>query len=289
MITLEADLHEVINLDAYPLHQPEGAAMQGIVARTHEELAQRGCSVLEGFIRTDVLQQLEEQGKQVAGQAYYSVETVNAYNIELDRELDPEHPASITFERGNAFVARDQIPIDFMIQRLYSADLFKQFVARCFQMPVIHELADPLAGLCVNVLQQGKEHPWHYDTNDFTVSLLTKPASAGGKFEYCPNIRSPENENFAKVRQVIEGNPDNVVVRELDLQCGDLQLFRGRHALHRVTAVQSEAERHTAIFAYTQEAGVIGKVERTRQLFGRVLPEHYAAEKQSVRSDALMD
>ena len=28
---------------------------------------------------------------------------------------------------------------------------------------------------------------------------------------------------------------------------------------------------------------------RTRQLFGRVLPEHLAAEKQRVRSDALID
>jgi hypothetical protein len=34
---------------------------------------------------------------------------------------------------------------------------------------------------------------------------------------------------------------------------------------------------------------VIGSVERTRQLFGRVLPEHLAAEGREVRADALLD
>jgi hypothetical protein len=34
---------------------------------------------------------------------------------------------------------------------------------------------------------------------------------------------------------------------------------------------------------------VIGSVERTRQLFGRVLPEHLAAEARAVRSDQLLD
>ena len=31
------------------------------------------------------------------------------------------------------------------------------------------------------------------------------------------------------------------------------------------------------------------RVERTQQLFGRVLPEHIAAEQKRVRSDALID
>jgi hypothetical protein len=41
--------------------------------------------------------------------------------------------------------------------------------------------------------------------------------------------------------------------------------------------VQGGTERHTAIFAYSARPGVLGAPERTRQLFGRVLPEHLAA------------
>ena len=44
-------------------------------------------------------------------------------------------------------------------------------------------------------------------------------------------------------------------------------------------------------FGYDAFVGrlVIGRVERTRQLFGRVLPEHIAAEEDRVRADALID
>ncbi len=283
-----AALAEMVDLTTYPLHETGSPALQQVLEQVHTALAAQGCSVLSGFIRPDVLTRLEAEGQAVAGQAYYQVETVNAYNISPDTPLPPDHPARLTFERGNAFVARDLLPTSCLIHQLYVHPLFQRFIADCFQVPQIYELADPLSGLCLNVLQPGKGHPWHFDINEFTVSLLTKPAAQGGVFEYCPNIRSPDDENFAAVRRVLMNEPD-VPVRPLDLQCGDLQLFRGRHALHRVTEVEGTAERHTAIFAYTREPGVIGKVARTRQLFGRVLPEHYAAERDYVRSDTLMD
>jgi hypothetical protein len=69
---------------------------------------------------------------------------------------------------------------------------------------------------------------------------------------------------------------------------GDLQLFKGRYALHRVSPVAGARDRHTAIFAYSEQPGVVGSVARTRQLFGRVLPQHLAAEKR-VRVDQLLD
>ena len=65
---------------------------------------------------------------------------------------------------------------------------------------------------------------------------------------------------------------------------GDLQIFRGRHSLHRVTRVGAGSPpRHAAIFAYTLEPGVVGRVERTLQLFGRVLPEHEEAAQRGVQ------
>ncbi|SLJ82245.1 Uncharacterised protein [Mycobacteroides abscessus subsp. abscessus] len=77
-------------------------------------------------------------------------------------------------------------------------------------------------------------------------------------------------------------------MRRLELRPGDLQLFQGRFSLHRVTPVSGVTQRHSAIFAYTDRPGVIGTVERTRQLFGRVLPDHLAAAE-AVRGDRLLD
>ena len=93
---------------------------------------------------------------------------------------------------------------------------------------------------------------------------------------------------FEKIQQVLDG--DRTKVKTLDLRAGDLQIFRGRHSLHRVTRVPASSKpRHAAIFAYTAEPGVIGRVERTRQLFGRVLAAHEEAENLRVRSDSLID
>lgn len=116
--------------------------------------------------------------------------------------------------------------------------------------------------------------------------VLTRPAAHGGVFEYCPNIRSTESENLADVSAVLAGDGQHLV-RRLTLRPGDLQLFRGRFALHRVATVRGDRARHTAIFAYSQRPGVIGSPERTRQLFGRVLPEHLATA--TVRGDTLLD
>jgi hypothetical protein len=180
-------------------------------------------------------------------------------------------------ERGNAFVPHDLLGPDLLISRLYTDPQVQRFVAACFELDEVHELADPLAGLCLNVLTPGREHPWHFDTNEFAVSLLTQAPEAGGRFEYCPDIRSAQSECFDDVAGVLAGRlPD--LVRQVEVRPGALQLFRGRYALHRVTAVEGTVPRHSAIFAYSRRPGVIGSVERIRQLFGRVLPEHLAAE-----------
>ncbi|MBP2479392.1 hypothetical protein JOF53_008264 [Crossiella equi] len=259
-----------------------------MVSRTRRELATTGCTVLPDFILPDRQDDLRRECAKVAPLAYYEVETVNAYNIALDTELPPDHPGRTTMERGNAFVARDRIPTDAIIHQLYTSPVFQQFVAACFQLPRLHELADPLSGLVVNVIPPGRAHPWHFDTNEFTVSMLTQDAESGGEFQYCPNIRSPESENFDSVRAVLAGKGEHLV-RRLGLRVGDLQLFQGRYALHQVSTVHGGRERHTAIFAYSERPGVIGSVARTRQLFGRVLPEHLADRTGAVRVDQRLD
>jgi hypothetical protein len=276
----------IVDTERYPLSDPDDPAWRAVVDRTRAELAEVGCSVLPDFIRPELQADLERECAEVAPFAYTKVERVNAYNIALDTPLPEGHPGRTVMERGNAFVARDRIPADTIVHRLYTDPLFQRFVADCFALPELHELADPLSGLVLNVIEPGRAHPWHFDTNEFTVSMLTRAADDGGVFEYCPNIRSADAENFDDVLDVLAGRAGHLV-HELKLRPGDLQLFRGRFALHRVSTVGGERARYTAIFAYSERPGVIGSAERTRQLFGRVRPEHHAAA--AVRGDGLLD
>ena len=280
-------IDQMVDDARYPLSDPTGAGWRDVVSRVRQDLRTVGCSVLPGFVRPALREVLRQECDEIAPRAYYDVETVNAYNTAPDPALPDGHPARITTERGNAFVARDRIPDEFIIHRLYTSPLFQDFVASCFALPRVHELADPLSGLCLNVIAPGRAHPWHFDTNEFTVSMVTREPQAGGVFEYCPNIRSARAENFDAVRAVLTGRGDHLI-RRLALRPGDLQLFTGRYSLHRVTAVGG-TPRHSAIFAYSERPGVIGAVARTRQLFGRVAAAHLAAGGRAVRVDQLMD
>ncbi|MEU5654125.1 arpA protein [Streptomyces sp. NPDC047737] len=289
MSTLQAiTLDQVVDTDRYPLSDPGSREAREVVARAGHELSDVGCTVLPDFIRPSLHEVLREECAAIAPQAYFDVETVNVYNIDVDAALPEGHPGRRTFERGNAFVARDRVPAGSLISRLYAHESFRRFVADCFGLPRLYELADPLSGLVLNVVRPGAEHPWHFDTNEYTVSMLTQEAEEGGSFEYCPNIRSAEDERFDDVRDVLDGRGERLT-RRLPLRPGDLQLFKGRYSLHRVSPVRGGLARHSAIFAYSERPGVIGSVARTRQLFGRVLPEHRAAEGRAVRGDQLLD
>ncbi|WP_328667855.1 HalD/BesD family halogenase [Streptomyces sp. NBC_00328] len=281
-------LDQLVDTARYPLSELASPRGQAVVSRARHDLSALGCTVLPDFVRPSLRDVLRQECSAIAPRAHHDVETVNVYNIAVDSALPENHPGRRTFERGNAFVARDRIPADSLISRLYSDLTFRHFIARCFELPELHELADPLSGLVLNVVAPGMEHPWHFDTNEFTVSMLTRQAQDGGVFEYCPNIRTARDENFDDVRDVVDGRGERLT-RRLPLQPGDLQLFKGRYSLHRVSPVRGEVARHSAIFAYSERPGVIGSVERTRQLFGRVLPEHLAAEGRAVRGDRLLD
>jgi hypothetical protein len=289
MSTSEATtLEELVDTDRYPLTDLDSAGASAVLSRAREDLLADGCTVLPDFIRPSLQETLQKECANIAPRAHFDVATVNVYNMAVGPDLPEDHPGRMAFERGNAFVPRDRIPAGSLISRLYSDETFKRFIARCFELGELHELADPLSGLVLNVVEPGMEHPWHFDTNEFTVSMLTQEAQVGGVFEYCPNIRTAQEENFDGVRDVLQGRGEELT-RRLLLRPGDLQLFKGRFSLHRVSPVRGGFARHSAIFAYSERPGVVGSVSRTRQLFGRVLPEHLEAEGRAVRGDRLLD
>jgi hypothetical protein len=278
----------ILNEQDYPLANPDGIVWRQVVMRARRDLAATGSCVLPGFLDPAAQDVLGPQCASIAPHAYFDVETVNVYNKPPEPSWPADHPGFIPMRRGNAFVAADRIPAGFVVARLYASPLFQRFVADCFGLPHLYPLADPLACLCLNVIRPGQEHPWHFDTNEFTVSMVTQQPQDGGIFEYCPNLRSAYSENFADVRDVLTGRGQRLI-RRLPLRPGDLQLFRGRYSLHRVSRVQGDTDRHSAIFAYCEHPGVVGTVARTRQLFGRVLPEHLAAQDRPGRGDELLD
>ncbi|MCA0975013.1 hypothetical protein LCL99_11075 [Halomonas denitrificans] len=283
------DLSDLVDSERYPLDRPNDPALMSAIEQARADLDREGCAVLRGFLREDRLTQMREECQELAEKSFYNTREVNAYFTADDPTLPEQDPRRLFMTRTSGFVTRDMIAADRIMQRLYVSQGMKSLVARCLGEEQIYEYADPYAGLVLNVLPEGTQQPWHYDTNEFIVTMMTQAPESGGSFEYCPDIRTPQDENYAGVGAVIR-DEDREGVRRLDLQPGDLQLFKGRFSLHRVTRVEGVTPRLTAIFAYSQSPGVVGRLERTRQLYGRVSELHIQAEQdRAERDDGLLD
>ena len=282
-------LRELLDLDRYPIHEPGSAAYVAVVDEARNELRRDGCAVVKDLLPPAAVRRISDEIVARKHTTHYSTQRINPYfHVEPNEDFPAQHPVNTFIERSSGFIPGDSWEPDTATSTLFHSPELARFVADCLEETALYCYADPLAGLTANILEPGQQFTWHFDTNDFAVTVLVDEADEGGLFEYAPMIRNADDENFDGIQRILEGSSEGV--HTLDLSAGDIQIFRGRYSLHRVTRVpEGSSQRHAAIFAYTQEPGVIGRLERTRQLFGRVLPEHEAAERDRVRSDELID
>jgi len=274
---------DLINLERYPIHE-EGLERDFILAKVQGDLARDGCAVLKSFLTSDGIAALTQEADSVATKGHRSFSRTNAYFTQDDPTLPIDDPRRQFFERSNAFIPADNFAHDGALRTVHDFKGFDRFIQDCLQEEKFHRYADPLADVIVNMAGEGNGFPWHFDTNNFTVTLAIQNAKHGGAFEYAPGIRE-SHENFDEVKRVLDGRSQKVTI--LELEPGDLQLFRGRYSLHRVAPLTGDRPRYVAIFSYVDEPRMVGSVERTQQLYGRILPIH--KERAGLRADNFID
>ena len=275
---------EYVDTDRYPIAS-EGATRDAVVAGLRADMERDGCAVARGFVRAERIAELVAECDRVQGFGHRNFNRTNPY-FTVDRpDLPESHPLRRFEGRSNAFVPADHFGGDSIIRAIYEWPAFAPFIREVLGETEFHRYADPLADVIVNLAEEGNGFPWHFDTNNYTVTLAIQNAERGGAFEYCPQLRTPTDECYGAVEAVLDG--DTTTVRTLELRPGDLQIFRGRYSLHRVTPLSGPLTRYVAIFSYVEEPGMVGSPERTRQLYGRVLPVHL--ERAGLRADALVD
>jgi len=281
----DAPLAEIFDLERFPLDQPGSPAYDAALASVQADLDAFGCGVLKSFVRPEAIADLVAEADAVAPLAHRSFGRTNAYFTQDREDLPASHPLRRFYERSNAFVPADNFGEQSALRALYSWSPFSAFIQKALREENFFPYADPLADVIVNVTEAGNGFPWHFDTNNYTVTLALQNGEIGGEFEYAPALRTSSEENYAAVEEILDGGLD--AVRTLVLEPGDLQLFKGRYSLHRVKSVAGQKKRYVAIFSFVEKEGMCGSPERTRQLYGRVLPIHL--ERAGHRGDALVD
>ena len=211
----------------------------------------------------------------------------NVYLGESDPELPADHARNIFLARTNGFVTADLLGEETVSRQLYYWEPLRRFLADCLGKKKLFIYADTVSNMIVNVGKPGQQFNWHFDTNEFTITMLLKPASSGGYFEYVPALRSQNDECYDEVKKVLEG--DRSRVKRLQLNAGDLQFFLGRFSLHQVTENTGDDDRLLLIMSFTEKPGVIGNIVRVKNLYGKVTDAHTQGQNDRVRSDDLLD
>ena len=273
--TPDSALSGIVNLARYPLLDPESDALQSVIDTVRDDLKKDGCARIPAFIDPAAHDALTDETNRYADNAYFITNEFTPYGTGAKDGFPEDHPQRRLQTSTNGFVAGDLIDEEAMLKRLYRSETFKDFIRRCLGKDEIHHFADPIRNCVINVMKDDTTLAWHFDANEFIVSLMTRAPQGGGAFEYCPNIRSKGSENYDRVQKVLDGKSDEV--KQLFLSIGDLQLFTGRYSLHRVGHTQGD--RHTVLFGFSEQPGYIGALESTRIGYGRVTQEHIDAEK----------
>jgi hypothetical protein len=117
------------------------------------------------------------------------------------------------------------------------------------------------------IMSDGDTHGWHFDLNDFVVSILLQAPEAGGTFDFAPNIRDEEHENYDAVGEVLDSRSSRL--RSVKVEAGTLLLFCGRRAIHRVPPVIGSTARVIALFSYDRRPDICYGPEQYQRVVGR--------------------
>ena len=275
---------ELINLDAYPIHI-KGDKRDAVLDKVRAELAKDGCAVLKNFLTPKAIAAITAEADNVHHCAHRSFNRTNPYFTKDDESLPVHDPRRRFFDRSNAFIPADNFLRENALRLIHDFPAFDPFIKDCLQEDKFFRYADPLADVIVNVAEEGEGFPWHFDTNNFTVTLAIQNAEGGGDFEYAPDIRTPKNENFEGVKSVLHGQRDKV--RVLSLKTGDIQIFKGRYSLHRVTKTTGKEPRIIALPTYVTNPYLVNRPHHAEAFYGRSMPIHH--ERNLERLDDLTD
>ncbi len=263
------EIYDLIDLDRYPLDDLAGTAGQKLIDQTRAALDQEGSCSMPGFVDQSTVAEMAAEASNLQHLAYPGPTEVTPYffNYDLGKGADysDDHPLKRKGKRNLSQVASDLIPDYHKLSRLYHSPVLTDFLAAVLDQTVYRN-QDKYQSLNISVMNAGGCQQWHFDSGLMVTTLLLQAPESGGVFEYVPELRSDESENYEQVQQVLDGDSNRV--KRLKLEAGTLSLFRGHYSMHRVTEVEGSRTRIQAILGFSTTPGLQGNLESSILHYG---------------------
>ena len=260
-------MKDLLNLEQYPLDQPESEAYGKLVEHCQSELASEGMFNLEGLVKPEVLAKtVSELSPKMASESFTHQRSHNIYFKKQVPGLNPDHPALAEVKTTNHTLCADQISGSDILT-IYEWPPLANFLAEVMEKETLYTMPDPLARLNIMAYHEGEALNWHFDRSEFTVTLLLQAPKAGGEFEYRTDLRTSDDPNYEGVAKLLrDQDPEK---RSITPTPGTLNVFRGVNTPHRVTPIKGDRERMIAVLSYYDQPGVMFTDEERIGFFGR--------------------
>jgi hypothetical protein len=260
-------LHEVVDLERYPIDDPQSERFRDLVARCQAGLADVGASVMEGFVRPEAIQRIVDQVSPREHLAFRKVKHHNVYLEADDPSFPDDHPRNAKETTTSATLGNDHLTDVTELATLYGSEHFKAFVATSLGHSVLYPYEDEVSGINILYYPTGTSLGWHFDNSTFTTTLMVREAEAGAAFEFVPFLRSDTDRAYESIAALRAG--DRSLVKALHQTDGTLVLFKGSRTVHRVTPVIGDTTRLLATMTFSPEPGARLSAVNQMTFYGR--------------------
>lgn len=257
----------LVNLELYPIDALASDLGRRLARHCRDQLATSGVCLLPDFLEPAATALMASQTDEAVGKSFSCDKMHNVYLEPDDDRFSPDHPRRLRQRTCLKSIAYDQISAQHALRVLYEWDPLTDFLAAATSDTPMFRMADPLAALTVNVMEEGQNHGWHFDESETTITLMLQAPVQGGEFEYVPRLRGEDGEEYEAIAKLLAG--DRRSVRTLVAPPGTLVMFEGHEALHRVSPVLGATTRYVAVLCYKSEPGVRNSPEVQRLFYGR--------------------
>jgi hypothetical protein len=263
-------IRDLVDLQRYPIADLSASAAQSLLDHARQELVRENILLLDGFVPPDAVAGMAREVLAALPNAYRRDRTIRGIGMyKGERPAPSDHAINVPNRSCQSILAADQIPSEGTLWSLYQWQPLTDFIAAVVGVERLYRSADPLASLTATAIGNGDLHGWHFDENDFVVSLLLQESVAGGQFEVLPNAKTDAGVDFDLCASALAETASGVV--RPPLRAGTLSLFCGRRALHRVSPVAGDRQRLIALFSYDRRPGMMFSSDVHMGAFGRTL------------------
>jgi len=266
-------LEQVINLSAYPIHQPQSQMYKDVVKFHQDQLKKNGVTTLPELMTKEGITEAVKEVEEKAHMSYTMQTDHNIYLRNTDETKPMSHISNMRLGTKVAALACDELAEEGPLKVVFKSNSFLTFVQQILNRPSFYRNVDPVGAVFVNIYNDGYSHNWHFDESQWSTTILLQEADVGGEFQYTKPFRNEEDESQTEeiASKVISGDAEHV--ETLDFKPGTLNIFQGRRSLHSVTHCSGPRSRLLGVLHFSEKEGIRNSPGVQELFWGKVVQD----------------